>query len=395
MSNQDLAKLLKFKNLSKKTLVLNIGNKSINLINMKIKTFKDTDFRVIKHILRPNEELTNDEIIEEANKYKRDIEEICNMLKIDPVTYGYSPFHIAKYFVNHFFHDKEFNELDNFEIQQMKMPHTTDFKYINTEQKTSKSTTTYDINSYFPSLFTQSLLKCPIKSGTKGKLAEINIKKLFDPAYYLIEAVTLPISFTSTSKTLWLTNYGVKMFIESNCDFKLKQDCEYNYYHYDNFVELRGRSGDINKLYDIKKTNTQSKMIITLIHGIMFNGERATHTTRNKEYEIEYMDETGEIKVENVRKNENYNAECNIKYNWFRFKPFFYSFCRYAMFKHVNKLQNDGIKIFRVYCDSITCKKNDYLDSLLNEKLGGFKIENKNWNGKKGRFLNHTKWEEL
>lgn len=93
--------------------------------------------------------------------------------------------------------------------------------------------------------------------------------------------------------------------------------------------------------------------------------------------------------------NEDFDEEDTVKYNFARMKPFFYSYGRYVMYKHIMELKKNNIKIFRVFCDSFTCSKNEYMDKLIGPELGKLKLESKEWNHNCGKFASLKVWKKL
>ena len=85
-----------------------------------------------------------------------------------------------------------------------------------------------------------------------------------------------------------------------------------------------------------------------------------------------------------------YTAENNLceQHNITRNKLFLFAYIKYKFLYLIKPVIENKISFYKIYCDSITCDKNKYLDDLLSDKCGGFKIEDKDYNNKVGKFTN-------
>lgn len=393
----DIKNLLKFQKFGFKKVLLAVGDKHIDLKTMKIVKASDKVF--VCHAIKKGKTVEEEEALELAKKYIIDLEACCKSWNVSISDCIYSPTHLSKVFSFELFKDKEFDELDSFEIEHIRNGNHNGYMiYVDTETKTNENTTTYDLNSFYP-LCMMGSFAIRLNKGKHIKLTEMpEHNSFFNFAYYLVEVTDKkPLHFQTKATTLWLTNFDILTFIMFECPFKFKQDCQYNCYTYVDSKTMRTekRHKDLIKnMYSLKSNgNKIAKDVLIQMHGVMFSNERKTHNNiKNGAEIIEEMNSEGVWVCRS--KNELAEVRGGIKYNWERFKPFYYSYTRYLMSKHVHALQLKNVKINRIYCDSISCDKTEYFDDKMGEEIGKFKLEEKKWNGKVGYFSNCKLWEE-
>ena len=347
-------------------------------------------------------------------EYVKSFEDICKKISTDnyiinPVFCYYQVEKLARHIL-HMCLSKQNDpkatiELDDFEKEHC-MKFNSAYIYADTNKETNENTVTYDRNSSF----------CAgLKSNRKwitGPGKKIKIDKLFDNlydtlAYYLVKInlnSNLPVNYKNLKTKdnyyiTWLTNYDTLTFKAYKTDFELVSNGEYNCYIYeDENTNANYRSmfeTTINQLYKLKNTNKIVKTLMVQLHGHLFKqSDHLIHPKTKKENRIS----TGEYIVNNygdeIEIFETKNRD-EYLYNHLRNSRFYYSLVRYSLNNEVFKLQSIGVHVYRIYFDSFTCDKNDYMDKKINNVVGGLKLEDKIWNGKRGMFKSAKEWIPL
>lgn len=345
---------------------------------------------------------------ESMRKYIKDFDEIAKLVnkKFSKISLNYDHVKLNKalIYLNNSDHEQE--DLDEFENDNCSK--FSDYiKYVDLEKETNETTTTYDINSFHPYLFSFGGLRFAYKSGNKKKITNEEFKNMSmfkNPAYFLIECNDKPFYLKNTirSRVYWVTNYDIQTYKLLDLKYNIYEGSDYNCYLYDESYEnSKSTIATFKKIYEMKKNkNTVAKIITSRYVGLMFQKER--QYVKKSKYDKESqvvgmeMDEDGNW-VEVVEKNGAVEVEESKKvncYNISRNQRFFYSFLNYTLVRLVKDVIKNNINIYRIYCDSITCDKNEHLDKLLSDDLGKFKIENKKFNNKKGKFMNLVLFQE-
>ena len=200
------------------------------------------------------------------------------------------------------------------------------------------------------------------------------------------------------NKVLWVTNWDILTFNSCGTKYELNKEFLYNNYYYEKSNSARNSflEKHIEPIYKLKPTNSLVKNVLSKIIGVMFT----RNITKQKCFN-EFIDEDDK-RLEGLTfsymdtdcNGENifiYDCEgINIveQHNIARNKPFLFAYIKYKFLYLIKPIIDNKIPFYRIYCDSITCEKNEFMDALLNDKCGGFKIENKTFNGKIGNFEN-------
>ena len=272
----------------------------------------------------------------------------------------------------------ECDELDEYEKEFIK--DTSAFFIIYGNKKKDKKTVSYDINSFYP--YCMQSYKFLFKKGIMINIR--NMDELEKCSYYYVKVKvdvdTMPFYYKVTNNVLWLTNFDIYTFVMSGTKFELVDGMNCYYYgpiqsKYENVSKIHS---NINKLYKLKNVSPTHKMCLKSMHGVIFGSEKIRE-------QIPVLDENGEqVKtididtMEEIDLMEDKKREVKIFRNIIghRNYSFFYAYTRYTMFKkYIKPVLDAGIKIDRVYCDSITCAKNDVLDKMIGPNIGQMKYE--------------------
>jgi hypothetical protein len=394
--------------------IMNYCYISVNTNKYKIDFIKDTitkkknpeKYYAVQDLKKNDDEQTDEEFI---RKYMKDYEEIKNKLfknkySINQLKYSIFNINCALTYENHSHETHE--EKDEFEIE-----HATKFsdyiKYINTTDTTTINTTTYDVNSFY-SYCTSLVCSFATKPGTQKKITndEFKTTNFFKHlAYYLIECDKKPFYLNDTVKApvYWVTNYDICTYNLLKLDCKICDTYDYNVYIYDikDCYEISKKSSkSLNDIFDLKKQkNSVAKSMVSSYFGTMFSKEKNeiqiksyTKTDETDKHVGITVDNSGNI-IKLIKNKKVKDSDVRqSKYNISRNQRFFYSYVNYTLIRKIQGIINNNIKIYRIYCDSIVCDKNDYLK--LSDKMGDFKIENKKWNNKVGKFTNSHHFKE-
>jgi len=377
---------------------------------MKYITYKNTCYDIIfkQFIDASTVESKNKESINEMYKndlrkdqdvirqYLNDFDSLCKNLGYENTKiYNYRLPHLAKQIL----HDaldpraKQQQELDDFETTHCIFQNDTFMCLDNVI--TNENTTTYDMNSCFCYGLQASTLEFNINCGKKQMIDEFP-KNLYTNAYFYckIDLDNCPINYKKCkTNLLWVTNYDVLSFKLYGFKIELIKSCEYNSYIYDkskiNFQGLFKKT--IDKLMEFKTNKLPLvKPLMVMLHGVMFqhlkrfceiSGSKSTNS-------LIVPDANGEDMIIYEDSRCKYDKQPQYKHS--RNAIFYYSYLRYILHKSLSELHKNKITVNRIYKDSITCDKNDLL--TMDNKIGHFKFEMKNWNGKNGIFENVRKW---
>lgn len=319
--------------------------------------------------------------LEIINQYITDIDAICNVLSYNPIEMAYNTNNICKNIIydrigpNNVF---EIDDIDQFETDRFSTC-IGEINYKNVDYKGNvDELMAYDANSYYGYLLTSFPIM--MKKGyfkTVNNLSEID-KYTF--AYILVgvDKNTLPFYYKDVKcDYFWITHYDLQIFQMMNVSMKIREQ-ENNYYFYEKMVNTRLYDSVVKKLYDLKlKTGNKAvKLVLSRIQGCVIE--------KHQEYTIrEKMNDAGKQTVPVPSKNFMLPPEERVitskyqmpKHDIGRSKAFFYAYSRYMTMKKVINLIKEGIEIYRIKTDSITCKKNEIMDKLVSDKLGGLKYE--------------------
>lgn len=284
-------------------------------------------------------------------------------------------------------------ELDDFE-KNICIRNNASFIYVNSDLKTDENTTCYDLNSYYASCLMSSCIRLLTKKG-KIQTLETFLEDLYNSAYYKckIDLNNCPINYKKlTTDIVWLTNLDVMAFKTTYnfpCDLVNEGNNAYVYEKCKSTFRDTTFRSVIPKLYEIKKTNPLVKKILSCLHGVMFATRKKHHehmlTNVNANCsEDEDIDNNflvapclyGDVD-KTIFENKNMKFNKEAQYYHHRNAQFYYSYVRYFLHKQIATLTQNNMPIYRVYYDSITTSKNDFLK--VDTTIGAFKIENKKY----------------
>lgn len=262
--------------------------------------------------------------------------------------------------------------------------------------RTNKTATeklqTYDINSChayglinYKWIFTQGAFKHMTNE-------ELKKTSKFNNAYYKVIPEDMPYFYPqkmSGVSSYW-TNYDLLIFDKMKINYTIDETEPNNAYVYKNCHEIQKIRTSINKLYDLKankKGGQVVKQVLQNLHSVLMqknksDGDFVDMTdTKNVNTRIEtYEDpETGlpALRKRIMKKNAD-----TFKYNMIRNAPFIYASIRYQIVrKFLAPLNDNNLKVYRIYVDSIVCADNELMNKQLSSKIGDIKIEKKPWNG--------------
>ena len=343
--------------------------------------------------------------ISSINKYMDDFEEIIKILKLSvkgrDVNYNISK--LCRVILDEkAFKDKEFEDLDEFETEKIeKITAGQYITYVNVDKETTEETTTYDVNSFYAYVLKSSTFSYNFKRGKKRLITDEDaMPSLYENQYFYIDILdssTLPFYIKTDKKSLWITNWDLLIYQQQGTKYKLNQSLTYNNYYYEKCDTSRNHyfEKNIDKIYKLKSSNTLIKRLLSLIIGVMFTKNIKKVKTfykllKNNDSKIKGYTFSHQNADDDGNDMFIYTAENNLceQHNITRNKLFLFAYIKYKFLYLIKPVVENKISFYKIYCDSITCDKNKYLDDLLSDKCGGFKIEDKDYNNKVGKFTN-------
>lgn len=339
-------------------------------------------------------------------KYVDDYDEIIKTykLKITGRELNYTITNLCRAILQRAFKNKEFEELDDFENEKLnKIKAGQYITYTNTELKTTTNTTTYDVNSFYAYVLksSSSFSWCHGK-GKQRKITRspgvcgdhiTEVSNLYENQYFQINILdhsTLPFYMKTTAKTLWVTNWDILIFNRENTKYELNSDYLCNNYYYEKEITARNSFFEklLDSIYVLKSHNTLVKNVLSKIIGVMMS-KTAIHTNNyNSDKKLIRIDRDEDGQPQYIY--EKHKVVKGYEHNISRNKLFIFGYIKYKFMKIIRPVLDNKIPIYRIYCDSITCEKNEFMDALIEDKIGKMKIENKPCNNKVGYFQNNV-----
>lgn len=298
----------------------------------------------------------------EPEKYKKDFDEMCKILKCEhDLRYNYN--NLIKYCLYHLmFNVEEMTEISQDEFNWINTNlYCEQMRYVNKEIAfTRNDIKQLDVNSMFP--YTMIQLDVPISEMKFDSITEIDMKK-HKVFFVKLNVQKLPeyLYQTFKNKKNWFSRYDLLMFKLFDVKYEIINE-ENNYAFYEKTTRIKNAC--ILRLFENKKKNCVANMIIKKIHGLAI--------MRNRK------------KMEEIVNDMELKSACALKKQYcaglplfYRMKAVLYNSVKYQMATYVKKLVDANVQIIRIATDSITFFKSSILDEYISDKMGKFKIENK------------------